>query len=368
MRILIIDTYYEFFLRQFYARRRELRRLPYAEHFAALMAYRFSSSDAYSSAFKEYGWEAQEIIFNDVYLQSKWARENGLKTAALPGFFSKALNAAAGIDWRFTVLKEQVRQFRPDVIYIKEQSLLTDDMVRELKSMTRITAMQSGSRLLARRTYRHIDLAFTSLPHFVPRFRDMGLKSFYLKLCFDRRVLEQIVPGERRYDLTFAGGISFGQHKERNRLLETACREFPLKWFGYTTSPWNQSRTLKKCRQGPAWGLDLYRVLADSRITINIHGEISKQYANNVRLYEAAGMGACLLTEWKENLPDLFKPDEEVVTYRDEGEFREKLAYLLASPSVCEKIGRAGQKKTLNLHKYSDRVRELMKIFSEHMK
>ena len=64
------------------------------------------------------------------------------------------------------------------------------------------------------------------------------------------------------------------------------------------------------------WGLEMYRKLAESKITLNCHEEIAGNYASNMRLYKATGMGACLITDWKENLPNIFEPDLEIVIYR----------------------------------------------------
>lgn len=55
-------------------------------------------------------------------------------------------------------------------------------------------------------------------------------------------------------------------------------------------------------------GLDMYRVLARSRISVNRHIGIAEYYANNIRLYEATIMGALLLTYKKGNLKDLSSP------------------------------------------------------------
>src|ERR1043166_4762805 len=70
-----------------------------------------------------------------------------------------------------------------------------------------------------------------------------------------------------------------------------------------------------KKNQGPLFGLEMYQVLFDSLITFNSHGDNSPKKAANMRLYEATGVGTCLLTDWKENLNEFFEPDVEVVTY-----------------------------------------------------
>jgi hypothetical protein len=42
----------------------------------------------------------------------------------------------------------------------------------------------------------------------------------------------------------------------------------------------------------------MYRVLECSKIVINHHGDVAP-WANNLRLFEATGTGALLLTDWK---------------------------------------------------------------------
>ena len=62
----------------------------------------------------------------------------------------------------------------------------------------------------------------------------------------------------------------------------------------------------------------MYRVLARSKIALNRHIDVAEDHANNMRLYEATGVGTFLITDAKRNLSELFEPGEEVVTYADE--------------------------------------------------
>ena len=50
------------------------------------------------------------------------------------------------------------------------------------------------------------------------------------------------------------------------------------------------------------WGLDMYRALARSKITINRHINVAENNANNMRLFEATGTGSLLITDRKDNL------------------------------------------------------------------
>lgn len=87
-----------------------------------------------------------------------------------------------------------------------------------------------------------------------------------------------------------------------------------------------------------------------------------------MRLYEATGMGTCLITDWKENLHTLFEPDKEVVTYHSADELIEKVNYLLENDDERVKIAKAGQKRTLKEHTYQSRIKELLEILDNYKK
>jgi spore maturation protein CgeB len=99
----------------------------------------------------------------------------------------------------------------------------------------------------------------------------------------------------------------------------------------------------------------MFQFLKDSKITLNTHGE-KINFAANVRLYEATGVGTCLLTDWKENIESIFVPDKEIVTYKTKEEARDKIKFLLKNDSLCKKIALAGQKKTLENYTYDKRI------------
>ncbi len=51
----------------------------------------------------------------------------------------------------------------------------------------------------------------------------------------------------------------------------------------------------------------MYQVLRRSRITLNSHIDLAGREAGNMRLFEATGVGAFLLTDFKDNLHTLFR-------------------------------------------------------------
>ena len=366
MKILILDSYYDNFLRTFYSHHPEVSKLKYKAHRALLMAQRFGTSDAYSYNLKKFEHEAQEIIANDERLQIKWARENGVKPLPLPRYLNYSLKQTLGYDWRYKIIKAQVEHIKPDVLYIQEHNILSDAFIAKLKPLVKLIVGQVASPIPKQRTYKFYDLVLTSFPHFVERFRKRGIASEYFRLSFDERVLEEIKSIDSKFNVTFVGGISKA-HRRGYELIKEISEHLPIELFGYGKETLDKASSTYQHHHGEVWGLDMYRTLAQSRITLNRHIDVAENYANNMRLYEATGMGACLVTDWKENLHTLFEPEKEVVTYRSADELVGKVKYLLANDKERAKIAKAGQERTLKEHNYHNRMRELLEILDNYM-
>ena len=92
-----------------------------------------------------------------------------------------------------------------------------------------------------------------------------------------------------------------------------------------------------------------------------------ENFANNMRLYEATGVGTCLVTESRDNLTELFEPGKEVVTYEDECDCIEKVKYYLDHEQQRAAIARAGRQRTLREHTYAVRMGELLQILTQRL-
>ena len=77
-----------------------------------------------------------------------------------------------------------------------------------------------------------------------------------------------------------------------------------------------------------------------------------------MRLFEATGVGSCLVTDWKPNISEFFEPDKEVVVYKSPAECLEKINYLLNNENKRKEIARAGQKKTVETYSFEKRIRD----------
>jgi spore maturation protein CgeB len=110
----------------------------------------------------------------------------------------------------------------------------------------------------------------------------------------------------------------------------------------------------------------MFQVLKNSLLTLNHHGNIPP-FANNMRLFEATGVGTLLITDWKENLHEMFEPGKEVVAYRSAEECAELIRYYLEHEGERSAIAHAGQQRTLREHTYYQRVQELVDIIEGHL-
>ncbi len=111
----------------------------------------------------------------------------------------------------------------------------------------------------------------------------------------------------------------------------------------------------------------MYRIYQNSKIVINRHGEVSREYANNMRMYEATGCGALLVTEDKDNLKDLFEPYKEVTPYKSTTEAISLIDWVLNNWDRAKEIAIRGQARTLRDHTYERRMKTVSDTLLEQL-
>jgi hypothetical protein len=359
MRVLIVDTCYPAFLTNHYRSNPGLERRPYDEQWRALMDAFFGTSDSYSHYLRELGHEAHEIVVNAEPLQRAWAREHGMRRRLL-----SRLGRKVGMEF----VLAQADWFQPDVVYVQHLSFLSREALRALAAKSRLLVGQIASEAPGVEHLTRFDLILTSFPHYVPMFRELGIASEYFRLAFDPRVLERLGSMSPRYDAAFVGNLGRAQHARGNDLLERAAERAPMEFWGYKPDERGRESALVRRYRGEAWGLDMYRVLGEARIAVNRHIDVAQDYANNMRLYEATGVGALLLTDAKENLGELFEVGSEVIAYRDEDELVQAVEHYLAHEDERAAVAAAGQRRTLRDHTFPVRIRELAEILQSYLR
>lgn len=372
MRIVLLDTYYPRFLSARYAADPAMAEQSYVVQQQGLLAQLFGTSDFYSFHIKALGHEAEDLIVNCTPLQKTWARENGVAISELAlNLPQRALRLPVIGPWLSAlpglveIAVAQIKAAHPDVLYCQDLWFLPPQILTELRPFVKLIVGQTASPLPPENYLKGYDLILTSFLHFVPRLRALGIHSEYFKIGFDARVLEALGSVEKDVNASFVGGIS-RHHGKALPMLEQLARTTPIEFFGYGAKSLPLSSPLKARHHGEVWGLDMYRALARSRVTLNRHINVAENNANNMRLYEATGVGTLLITDRKDNLGELFEVGKEVVAYSSPEEAAEMIRYYIAHPEEARLIARAGQERTLKEHTYKKRMDELLPLLARH--
>jgi hypothetical protein len=393
MRFLVINHDHPQFQRWFYSTVDNVESKSYDELMALRHASLFGLAGFYSTNLRSLGHEAWDVRVNDEILQKAWARENGAtvetETAAGRGargiverfrrlgahpaarrfkpLLSPVVRRFSGDQAMYSILRTQIDRYRPDVILNQAVDRVSDDFLVEVRQNVRLVVGQIAAPLPESHTLKGYDLMISSLPNFVARFRRQGLKSELSRLAFEPSVLDRLQNGSPSYGATFVGSFT-SEHSGRTDLLEFLCRAEAVDLWGENFHRLPRSSPILPRYHGKAWGLEMFRVLRDSKIALNHHIGVAEEYANNMRLFEATGVGTLLLTDEKVNLGEMFERGREVETYKDREECLEKIRYYLDHDREREAIAHAGQRRTLTDHTYAKRLTELVEIAGSHLR
>jgi hypothetical protein len=377
VRLLKLGIYDAAYLDEFYRQRRGLPDAGYAEQHAALIGDRAASSDFWTAALRRIGYETADIVANAAPLQRRWATENGradLKGAEL-----------------FATAAAQIKAFAPDILLVADYANFSPSFLRTLRadcpSIRRIVGW-CGAPFGEMAVMREWDVALSCVPEIVSRFRDGGLDAHHVDHGFDPRILDHLAPSSGTAAFTFIGSIVKRPdfHHAREQLLVSLLQKTPLEIRSRAARRSGLKGLKDRARRAagrilaphrppplhpllverakpPLYGLAMFQALRDSAVTLNTHIDISVNSASNMRLFEATGVGTCLLTDHKDNLATLFEPDREVVTYRGPEDAVEKYRYLASRPAERAAIAAAGQKRALRDHNFDKRAARLDRIF-----
>jgi spore maturation protein CgeB len=406
MRFAYLTRVYPQYARLFYAARPALSRASYREQLAALQEDAFGWNGAWAPALQPLGYETCEILSNVGPLQRAWALENGV---AWPRVSSRA-----------EVPLSQLKNFRPDVLLLDDPRSFDRHWLKRLREacpMLRLVLGYSGSAAFDLGSIREYDAVLSCTLGYVEFFRRQGCRAFLLRHAFNPEVLKALgPPGEPLAGVSFVGSVvrSAGYHLEREKLLEAVQEAMPLGLycpqseigrsremaetaarrgaFVLTRSlealgvgeearrrlplvgraaTWTEmpmrliNPRLRRAMKPAVYGLAMFRLLARSAVALNNHVDVAGDEAANMRLFEATGVGTCLLTDAKSTLGELFEADREVVAYRSVEECVEKARWLLDHAADRATIARAGQARTLRDHTFGERAKGLHDLIGE---
>jgi hypothetical protein len=363
MRFLILDHYYPQFIDATYRASPGLERKSFSEQQAALDAGLFGESQFQASALRGLGHDAVHLPVNVPPLLEAFARERDIAPSRHRAVRLRLRRGivpwpapAEGARSGESLLPGIADRLDADVVHVQCMDVLAPAVVSDMRRPGRRITGQTAAPAPVRHGLAPYSIVFSSLPNYVDHFRREGVRAELLPLAFAPEVADDVPEAPTRdVAVSFIGSIS-AAHRQRSELLNAVVAD------GMALDVWSTGVVEGARSHPPVWGRDMYVVLRRSQLTLNAHGENAAGNANNLRLYEATGMGALLLTDEANNLGDLFVPGVEVVTYRDARSLARSVAHYLAHPDEARLIAEAGRRRTLLHHTWPVRMEQMLAL------
>lgn len=401
--LLIISKLYSDYLKIYYRKNFLIKNKTYDEQYDHLLTDTSDTVGLNTKIFNKLGTKTSCVITNAYFLQEKWRIEHGIKSKN-----NKML------------VYEQVKMFKPEVLWIEDLNYINKgwiDLIRDSVPSIRIIIASHCAPydLNILNNLKNLDFVFTCTPGLKLDMENYGIKAFLVYHGFNPAILERI-DDENPFpenNFVFSGSLLMGSgyHDMRIGLIEDVLKanvdlkvygnldksykikakqliyytakllnsiglgKFALdtsllnKYMKYADTPiTNYSRRLIDTVKPPIFGLDMFKLLRNSKITLNMHGKAANEYAGNVRLFEATGIGSCLITDNKKNLSELFDVNNEIVVYNNSQDCIEKVKWLLNNEEERKRIAKSGQIKTLKSHTTENRCKLMIDIINDELK
>lgn len=206
------------------------------------------------------------------------------------------------------------------------------------------------------------DALFFKEPHIVERLRaNLGLPVYYLpQACNPRWHRPVTEPGTEPY-LVIAGNMYPSRVKLLDRLIS---KGIPLRLYGKAFPPWLGPALAREAHRGR------YLVREEkARIFRSAAGVVNTMHPAEVRgvnsrLFEAAGCGAAVITEFRPTVPDYFDVGKEVLAFHDFDELVNHANRLLSENGLTGKLGDAATLRAHRDHTIDSRLVTLLEKIS----
>ena len=358
MKIMQVEGFYPASIDKFYARFPEKVQASWKEQTDALIADGFSAGHNIVPYLDQLGYDPYFIIANCAPSQFAWMREHG--------------QAVPEADVLFAILRRQIDLIRPEVLYCSDALVYGSNFIRSLSYRPRLVIGWHAAGLPDNHDWSAFDLILSGLTS----MRKMAL-------LLGAKASEAFMPGipawvpavaadiPEQHDVVFAGSCNRFQHDNRNLLLAEIGGHAIRKGYDcafHLTPPLEDSPSVMRWYRPPVFGAEMIRTLKSGRIVFdarssmagrapdNVVYDLAGNETSNMRLFEATGSGAFLLTEHFENIAQFFDIGSEIETFSSKDELLQKIDYFLDNPEKRHEIARRGQARCISDHSMEKRA------------
>lgn len=167
-------------------------------------------------------------------------------------------------------------------------------------------------------------------------------------------------------DLAFLGNRLPDREDRVDRFFFQAARRLPEHRFllgGAGWESWQLPPNVRHIGHVPTQDHNAFNVSPRAVINIARHSMAEIGFSPATRVFEAAGAGACLITDSWEGIDLFLQPGTEVLVARDDADVARFLSHLTSKQA--RDIGQAALQRVLRDHTYEKRARIALKIFEE---
>jgi len=188
------------------------------------------------------------------------------------------------------------------------------------------------------------------LPDYFPRAE----QRIFLPLAANPHRYFPVAVPARDQRLLFAGNVS----ANRRALLDRLSGQVPLAIAG----PNARGRRFNRRRKLSA--SELNQLYNTHQVVLNINQKPNTEHGANLRVFEVGAAGGLLLTEACRDLPALYEPGHEVLTYSNLDELIERYERARVEDAHARRIAAAGRARTLAEHTFVARARRMLEVFA----
>jgi spore maturation protein CgeB len=169
-------------------------------------------------------------------------------------------------------------------------------------------------------------------------------------------------------DLGFLGNRLPDREKRVDEFFLKTARYLPEKQFVLGGSGWQDKKMPDNVRYvGHVYTKEHNAFNCTPKTVLNISRESMARYGFSpaTRIFEAAGAGACIITDYWEGIGHFLTPGVEVLVANTGREVADILNDL--SINDAARIGKAAHEKVITSHTYAQRAEQVDKLFKSHI-
>lgn len=288
-------------------------------------------------------------------MQFKWAEENGLK--------SRDLNE---------IKLAQIEEFKPDVFYNMSAVYDGGFIGRLGKRKERKDVYWNGIIESEPKTFSEYDGQLSLHRPYIEYWSGRGLRAHELQPGIPDSWL-RFDASRKSTDVLFYGQYVAGMFDNRNELIEHLLHykrrsSFDVRCHLDYAERYRTLLSIPKLRYGirlplvvfprssvrnqslrPIYGNTLYSAIAQARVVVNAYTDNNGDFKSNMRLFEAIGLGAFLVSE-AGTYPDGFEPGVDFYTYSTPTELFAQIERVLCDWSTHAERAAATRQKIGRLY------------------